>query len=213
MIYYDNKYLKKDIKKSIHYLKESSSFNNKNAKNLLGIIYKNCDGVERNIANAIIYFNEAIQQGNDSYSMYNLARIYYFGIEEERDISKSIDLLINAAKNHLLLADLFLYYIFSNCNEKEYIDQKKKLHPNLLKLLQKFYLNEFYTMHHKLHQFFKDYDLYLLKDYIFDANYYLKNGNFYENDLKNQIDKLNALNKLLRKDIDDDFYEGFYLEN
>ena len=66
------------------------------AKNLLGIIYK-CNNEKKNICFAIEYFKEA---KNYSFSLYNLARIYYFGIEEERDISKSIDLLINAAKNH-----------------------------------------------------------------------------------------------------------------
>ena len=36
----ENKYISKNIKESTHYYKELSSFNNQNAKNNLGIIYK-----------------------------------------------------------------------------------------------------------------------------------------------------------------------------
>ena len=118
-------YTKKDIKKSIRYFKESSCFNNSWAKNYLGIIYKNGDGVEKNIYIAKIYFKEAIKQKDESSSMYNLARIYYFGIEHNRKIKKAISLLEKASNKKLFIADLFLFYIFSNCDDENFLNQKK----------------------------------------------------------------------------------------
>lgn len=102
----------KDIKKSIYYFKESSSFDNSCAKNYLGIIYKNGDGDEKNVYYAKTYFKEAIKQKEDPYSMYNLARIYYFGIETKRKISKAILLLEKASKKQLSIAVLFFFLHF-----------------------------------------------------------------------------------------------------
>lgn len=45
-------------------------------------------GVEKNITFAIEYFKKAIHLNNDHLSIYNLARIYYFGIECEKNIPK-----------------------------------------------------------------------------------------------------------------------------
>ena len=63
-LYHEGKNVNQDIHKSIHYYKSISSFNNKYAKNNLGIIYKNGfnDIIKQNIGLAKEYFNEAIRQ-------------------------------------------------------------------------------------------------------------------------------------------------------
>ena len=57
--------------------------------------------------------------------MYNLARIYYFGVGKERKISKSISLLERASNKQLYIADLFLFYIFSYCDDKNFLNENK----------------------------------------------------------------------------------------
>ncbi|KAK8892541.1 hypothetical protein M9Y10_029774 [Tritrichomonas musculus] len=94
---HEGKYVKKDISEAISYYKEASSFNNQYSKNNLGIIYKHgYDKIEGNPCNAIVYFEEAIQQKKDYLSMYNLAHIYIYDLSSNQNINKSIDLLIKS---------------------------------------------------------------------------------------------------------------------
>ncbi|KAK8885607.1 hypothetical protein M9Y10_041057 [Tritrichomonas musculus] len=75
------KYVKKDISKAISYYKECSSFNN------LAPIYKNGDGVEKNIANAIEYLNGAIKiDKNNKAALIDLSRMYFYGDGCDADI-------------------------------------------------------------------------------------------------------------------------------
>ena len=92
--------IKRNILKAIHYYNDASSFNNKHAKNNLGIIYKNGFGDEiiSRVGNAIEYFEEAIQQGDDCLSMYNLAHIYIYNKSFEKDFDKSLELLIISSR-------------------------------------------------------------------------------------------------------------------
>ena len=98
-LYQEGKHIDKDIKKSIHNYKEASSFNNQYAKNNLGIIYKHGidNEIEKNIANAEIYFTESIKQKNDKVSMYNLAHLYIYEEGTTESIYKSINLLIDSS--------------------------------------------------------------------------------------------------------------------
>ena len=92
---------------------QSSSFNDNRAKNNLGVIYKNGDGVMKSIGLASIYFEEAIKQTNDCYSMYNLARIIYFEDNHYKSPEKIIKLLKKASKK-VFLAEMFLFYIYTS---------------------------------------------------------------------------------------------------
>lgn len=64
--------------------------------------------------------------------MYNLSRIYYYGIGIERDISKSIELLEKASKQNFILADFILYFIYilsdkpENRSKSQYFKAKIK---------------------------------------------------------------------------------------
>ena len=95
--------------------------------------------------------------------MYNLARIYYFGIEHKRKISKAISLLKKASYKHLLMADLFLFYIFSNCDDINFLKQKnshkyKSKCQNHFALQMRLINIKNYDNFQKLHIFIKDYD-------------------------------------------------------
>lgn len=87
------------IKKALSFYKFASSFNDQYAKNNIGVIYKVGETIDKNIVNAIVYFNEAIQQNNDVLSIYNLANIYFFD-ENEKDFQKSISLLSTPIEDH-----------------------------------------------------------------------------------------------------------------
>ncbi|KAK8835022.1 hypothetical protein M9Y10_031760 [Tritrichomonas musculus] len=57
----------RNIRQSLHFYKEASSFNNQYATNNLGIIYKNGieNEIEPRLGSSIDYFEEAIRQEND----------------------------------------------------------------------------------------------------------------------------------------------------
>ena len=145
--------------------------------------------------------------------MYNLARIYYFGIGQERKISKAISLLEQASKRQLFIADIFLFYIFSNCDNEIFLDLKKsqkcknKCQNHFSHQISCIIFNDHDNIQN-LQIFLKDYDLIHYYNFSYDLIYFLLNGKF--NDWKTQInDNLQLNNESLRKDINADFYEGF----
>ncbi|KAK8835866.1 hypothetical protein M9Y10_040423 [Tritrichomonas musculus] len=89
---HEGKVIHQDIEMAIRFYKDASNNNIFNAKNNLGIIYKNGfgDKIAKNIHLAITYFNENINQYGDKISMYNLASIYLY---ETDNTDKAIDLL------------------------------------------------------------------------------------------------------------------------
>ena len=85
--YFEGKYMKRDIRESIRLYKEASCFNDKYAKNNLGVIYSSgIDGIPKNTCLAKEYFNEAIRQSGDIISMFNLSNILLD--EEENEINE-----------------------------------------------------------------------------------------------------------------------------
>ena len=92
-------YLQQNIKKSIHYYKEASSFNNQYAKNNLGILYKNGfkDEVPKQPDLSKEYFKEAIRQKKDKVAMYNLSLVYIYEDKTDESIDLSINLLIKSS--------------------------------------------------------------------------------------------------------------------
>lgn len=196
------KFIIYDIDKSIEYFNESSNYNNIKAKNLLGIIYK-CNNEKKNICFAIEYFKEA---KNYSFSLYNLARIYYFGIDIERDIQKSIDLLKIASEDKFEFANIFLFYIFTYCD-----DEKIKNENESVLYLDKIsdYIGDIFKSDQsviiKLEQYLKQFDLFKCNDNIKNFVYYLLEGEPYDpKTIEAEIQNPN------KKPINDDFYRGFY---
>lgn len=121
-IYFEDLIGNYDIEKAIHYFKEVSSCN-QNANNNLGVIYKTGKGGELDISKSIDYFKEAIKQKNDSVAKFNLAHIYFFEDESKQNISKSLKLLVEAAKEEVPHSLDFLCLVvvnkFNPLNEKE----------------------------------------------------------------------------------------------
>lgn len=66
------------------------------AQNLMGVLYANGRGVEKNLETAIEWYTKAAESGYRS-SMYNLGRIYDMGKEVERDTEKAFYWLEKAA--------------------------------------------------------------------------------------------------------------------
>ena len=118
----------------------------------------------------------------------------------------------NASENDLLIADLFLFFIFAHGDEKVK-NQKNSL----------FYKNKFFEIGRLeypiniiefklkveyditivlLKQFFIEYDLLHYNDLFFDLLYSLNDGRF--------IFTRNEEKKLEKKNIDKFFYQGFY---
>ncbi|KAK8882069.1 hypothetical protein M9Y10_044709 [Tritrichomonas musculus] len=96
------------VRNSIKNYVSSSNLNNVFAKNNLGVYYfKN-----RNIKAAIKLFKEAIEIDNDVYSLFNLARIYFYGIGVVPNISKAISLMQIAFDKKFYLAGYFLFVVY-----------------------------------------------------------------------------------------------------
>ena len=126
--YYEDKYVDKNIKKSIYLYKEASSFDNQNKKNNFGVIYKNGFGIEilQKIWFSTTYFEEAIRQKNDKFSMHNLSHIYIY-IWKTGD---GIAAIKNESLNYIIKNQLILkiqiqcmnmdYILYNDCiNKKE----------------------------------------------------------------------------------------------
>lgn len=209
-IYFENKYVSQDIEASIEHLINASNLNNTFAQNNLGLIYKNGNGNPKNIEKSIYYFRKAIQVNNDPYALYNLAKLYYFGIDIQKDTDTSIDLLKKASEKQLLLANIFLFFIFTN----QYDIQKAKHYELIIKKncnSGKIYnlissisadadiCNVIYC---RLYVFLENYDLrYTIeKTFDFDFCYFMVYGSFYKSEKKRPLSKL--------QDINHEFYAG-----
>ena len=196
------------------------------AKNNLGIIYKNGEGCKQNIYQAIEYFEEAIRQKNDQFSRYNLSRIYYFGIGIDKNIEKSFKLIKENNENNYISQDLFLFYLYLYV-DKSLIDQEKVAYllDQLSLLLDdingflstKFNENEIdFIFKERYENFLKNHDLlYVLinddsyDDLICDQFYhFMTEGSFF--DLFIQRDSIKKTKFSTPRNINNNFYEGFY---
>ena len=80
----------------------------------LGVIYLNGDGVPKNIYTAVNYFQESIKDNNHPLGLFNLARIYFFGLENiATNILLAIQYLEIASQYSHAESQLFLYLIYS----------------------------------------------------------------------------------------------------
>ena len=112
----------------------------------------------------------------------------------------------------LFIADLFLLFIFSNCDDKTFLDPLKaqqyqnkcQINFSLQMGLVNFYNYEYIQI---IHNFLIQYDLIHSCEYSYDLLYFILNGKFY--DWKTQNNKNTLISRPLKKDINADFYEGF----
>ncbi|KAK8899318.1 hypothetical protein M9Y10_001631 [Tritrichomonas musculus] len=206
---HEGKSIKSNIKEAIHFYKEASTFNNQYAKNNLGIIYKNGYGneIEKNTANAIVYFEEAIRQKNDILSMYNLAHIYMYDETIKQDINKSIELLIKSSHEFghslILLCIAFVHYFGFNFEKVEhetvkYLGLNNNLLSSISKKMVELKLNDkktFYYLHESYRK--KDFLYNIQKKYILTSDILRKN--FEETTPKYYY----------IRDISSEFYDGF----
>lgn len=158
--YYFGKHIKRDIEKSLSLFKKLSNLNDPRAKNFLAIIYKNGEGVQKNIFMTIEFLNEGISHQTDVLSHYNLARIFYFGIDSvDIKVDKSIELLEEAFKRGLYAAGFFLFFIFSyGCPEVRDSSKADFYQDHLMIIL----LNgDFSVLSDDAFTFLKDFDLLL----------------------------------------------------
>ncbi|KAK8872041.1 hypothetical protein M9Y10_007799 [Tritrichomonas musculus] len=207
--YHKGDYIKKDIRKAIHYYKEGSSFNDQYAKNNLAIIYKNGygDEIQANTANAIVYLEEAIRQKNDILSMHNLANIYIYDESYENKIDEAIELLFNSF-------DQFRHSCILLCLAliKKYDFQTKEIEKHVRKLNSKkpkAALSSLFSALHLLQSkddFTNYYESY--RDKYFLYNHLWKFVSFSEFQKQKRIN----MNHKNIPDINSAFYEGFGIE-
>ena len=128
-IYQTGKYIKRNIKESIHLYKETSSLNYPYSKNNLGVIYQNgiANEVPKDLIKAKIFFKEAIEQKNNEVAMYNLAHLYIFEEYSEETFNKSIQLLIKSLDKGFSPAKQFLLLILIKKYGTNFSDINKKL--------------------------------------------------------------------------------------
>lgn len=90
VIYYENKYIPRDMNKSLYYFRLSSNNNNRNAQYNLGLIYYQDKFVPVDIKKAIDYFSLAKNNMFYKASLY-LGYIYHEGRYIEQNIEKAIN--------------------------------------------------------------------------------------------------------------------------
>ncbi|KAK8887072.1 hypothetical protein M9Y10_038108 [Tritrichomonas musculus] len=208
-LYHEGKNVERNIDMSINFYKEASSFNDQFAKNNLGIIYKNGFDEERpkRIGNAIEYFNEAIRQKNDALSVYNLAHIYLYDESIENGLNKSIELLLSTWKYSFIYSRTLLCLALL-----------KKHGNNLTNIKNEFsnYPEISDTFESSILEAIKYYQLNI--ESIFLAKFeYFRNIDFLYNIycvpiVSQSINNEEKTHFESRKDLSDEFYEGFGIE-
>ena len=119
IIYYEDKYVKRNVDKTIHYYLLAANQNYAKAQFNLGVIYQHSDYVTKDIGKAIHYYTLAANQ-NEPISQFNLAVIYYFGDYVTKDIGKAIHYYTLAANQNYVDAQYSLGNIYYS---GEYVDQ------------------------------------------------------------------------------------------
>lgn len=106
--YMEGKYIDRDVNEAIRLYKEASCFNIYEAKNNLGVIYKEGYGnVEKNISLAKEYFKEGIQNGDDFCSIYNYVNLLLDEDESIDNIVESINMLSMMSDEHHAISESF----------------------------------------------------------------------------------------------------------
>jgi TPR repeat protein len=87
--------------KRIELYKIAAEKGNGCAQNNLGLLYKNGDGVEKDLEKAVYWFDQAVKNGNEV-AQYNLGQCYRLGIGVEKDETKAFQLYNESAKQDYL---------------------------------------------------------------------------------------------------------------
>lgn len=108
---YKGEVVAKDMERAIQYLEHASAMKNPYAAYLAGRIRLK-EQAYRDAEKAITHFEIAAEAGND-YAAYQLGKLYFFGGEVPKDISKAMKYLHTAAGQGNPYAESFLRYICS----------------------------------------------------------------------------------------------------
>lgn len=108
---YKGEVVAKDMERAIQYLEHASAMKNPYAAYLAGRIRLK-EQAYRDVGKAIAHFEIAVEAGND-YAAYQLGKLYFFGGEVPKDISKAMKYLHTAAGQGNPYAESFLRYICS----------------------------------------------------------------------------------------------------
>ena len=209
-LYFEGKYVKQDIQKSISFYKSTASFYDQRAKNNLGIIFKNGLGnTQKNLYLAKEYLHEAINDKNDLLSMYNLANILLdeleFGSNPSKNEKEPINLLIRSfecgfIESKILLCILLLKkYSFIDLKtlEKEFLKIGIESFKNIEEIFKSCIMIKCRSLEEE-YSYFRHIDLV----YIYDGYIVL--------DEINQLNNQNKLNENKKaKKLTASFYEGF----
>ncbi|KAK8872225.1 hypothetical protein M9Y10_007990 [Tritrichomonas musculus] len=223
-IYYDGKYVQRYMEKAISYFKNSSNLNNQYAQNNLGVIYMNGDNVTTSISDAIHYFEMAIKHKFDTFSILNIARIYYFGKNIEINVEKSIKYLESLSLKDNIFAHLFLYFIYTYGNgtfdyKKSSIYLNKKNVRNIVINLKNIIKRKSYSSNseqifrQRLETFFREFDfVYSMKFHNFNVfrNFMISGSELYIKPMNYVNDNPQKESKL--KELKEEFYNGFEFE-
>lgn len=158
------------------------------------------------MANAIVYFEEAIRQKNDHLAMYNLANILIYDESVKKNIERSIELLIKSSNrfaiSYLLLSS-FLIKQFGFDTEKivKIIEKVDGVSNEKVLIVIKIIT----TMKEKGHSWCDMlYENYRKVDFLYDVNL-----NEIPSDME-KFDKSKDTSNLLKlKELSNEFYEGF----
>ena len=184
---------------------------------------KNGIGIKKNIETSIEYFNEGCAC-NDEYAYFNLSRIYYFGLNVNKNLTNFYNLIEKISNVSFFLGDLFLFYVncgsFSNNNmeiAKKYLNcilNNKDVFKHIKKILSDMYYIPIMRslLYERLENFLREYDL--LHSYRttinFDFESYILTGKFKDYFEEEEYDDDELYTN--RKNINEQFYEGFNID-
>ena len=205
---HEGRNIKQDIEQAIRLYKEATSFNDQYAKNNLAIIYKNgYEKIQCNTSSAIEYLIEAIHQKNDFLAKYNLANILMYDEGQNKNLDKSLELLISSSYHFIhskILICLLLVKIYGFNLEiiKKVIKQKTdELNELSMQICQIAIDLQIYNKS----SFEKLYELY--RDKYFLYNSILKPISV--SDFRKQSTYQKSHENNLLHEISSEFYEGF----
>lgn len=108
-----------DYDKAFKFALAAAKVGNDEAMHLLGVLYKNGEGIERNYNNAIAWFSKAIETNeNNGFALFDLGRMYYLGngVPQNDDIAfsffdRAIGLSLKKTKSYFSKACYYAGYI------------------------------------------------------------------------------------------------------
>ncbi|KAK8843898.1 hypothetical protein M9Y10_024980 [Tritrichomonas musculus] len=202
--------IERNIEKAIHYYFNGSNHGDQYSKNNLGIIFK----YHEYKRNPIEYFEEAIRQKNDSVSMYNLGHIYFYGEKVDKNLDKSIELLIKSSTRNFEPSKILLILVLINKLRvknitKETIKKEITKYTNESDQLTKEIYNIYLYNNMNIETIYNYlYELYKKIDFTYDIDYHPIESTYFFEKRERELEQKSKKNKNIQQ-INKHFYEGF----